>query len=149
MTKKALLVIIISFTLPLLALMACNNKTASEPTLLFHENGCSYSGPTAVASIFNLTWIIEDSGHSAYIYAIVTLDQGKSVHDLAVIPAEDPAPSWVHKLNYDLETTPGTFTISSDLSENASFQEGPIYIVCFYADQNTAIGAVGPIEVKE
>jgi hypothetical protein len=126
----------------------CSN-TPTTPTLTFDAKGCSYSGPATVSPAFTLTWIIEKSVHSAFIYAIVTLDQGKSVQDLAAIPAEDPAPSWVHKLGYDLEISPGIFTKSFDLSANSVFHEGPIYIVCFYGDENTAIGADGPIDVKK
>lgn len=99
--KQLLFTKISLFTLPLLLLIACGSKTSSEPTLTFHENGCSYSGPATVASQFTLTWIIEDSGHSGYVYALVTLDHGKSVQDLATIPAEDPPPSWVTKLDAD------------------------------------------------
>jgi hypothetical protein len=148
MKKKALLTRIIRFALPLLILMACGSKTPSEPTLTFHENECSYSRPATIPSMFTLTWIIEESEHPASIYAIVTLDQGKSVRDLVVIPAEDPPPTWVHKVSYDLATSSGTFTKSINLSENAAFQGGPIYIVCFHTDENTAMGAVGSIEVK-
>jgi hypothetical protein len=148
MEKKTLLTRIIWLALPLLILMACGSKTPSEPILTFHGNECSYSGPATIPSMFTMTWVVEESEHTASIYAIVTLDQGKSVQDLAVIPAEDPPPAWVHKVNYDLATSPGTFTKSINLSENAAFQGGPIYIVCFHTDENTAMGAVGPIEVK-
>lgn len=147
--KHVLLTKITLFTLPLLLLMACGSKTSSEPTLTFHENGCSYSGPATVASKFTLTWIIKDSGHSTFIYALVTLGQDKSVQDLATIPAEEPPPSWVTKLGFDLKTSPGTYTESIDLSRNALFHEGPIYFVCFFADEDFAMGADGPIDVKK
>jgi len=147
--KQLLFTKISLFTLPLLLLIACGSKTSSEPTLTFHENGCSYSGPATVASQSTLTWIIEDSGHSGYVYALVTLDHGKSVQDLATIPAEDPPPSWVTKLDADYQTSPGTYTESVDLSENAIFHEGPLYFVCFFSDEDFAMGADGPIDVKK
>ena len=153
--KQLLFTKITLFTLPLLLLIACGSKTSSkptlttEPTLTFHENGCSYNGPATVASQFNLTWIIEDSGHSGYVYGLVTLDHGKSVQDLATIPAEDPSPSWVTKLDADYQKRPGTYTESVDLSANASFHEDPLYFVCFFTDDDFAMGADGPIDVKK
>jgi hypothetical protein len=147
--KQLLFTKITLFTLPLLLLIACGTKTSSEPTLTFDENGCSYSGPATVASQFTLTWIIKDSGHSAFVYGLVILDHGKSVQDLASIPAKDPPPSWVTKLNAYYQASPGTYTESIDLSANTLFHEGSIYIVCFFADEDFAMGADGPIDVKK
>jgi hypothetical protein len=147
--KQALMTGIALFALPLLLLVACGSRNSSEPTLTFHRNGCSYSGPATVASKFALTWVIEESDHSAFIYGVVTLSQGMSVQDLATIPAEDPPPSWVTKLNAAMETHPGTYTESVDLGANAVFHEGPIYIVCFFGDEDFAMGAVGPIDVMK
>lgn len=120
-----------------------------EPTLTFSNDACSYSGPTKIPSEFQITWAVEENEHPAAIYAIVTLDPGKSVEELSKIPAEEPPPAWVHKLSYDTALTAGTFTKSFDLGSNASFQGGSIYMVCFYADQSAAFGAVGPIEVRD
>lgn len=137
------------FTLTLFLLTSCDSKVSTSPTLTFHEGDCSYSGPSTIATEFTLTWNIDDPDHIGYIYEIVTLDPGKSVQELSTIPAEEPPPSWVHKINYGVELNTGQYTESVDLTANAAFQEGPIYIVCFYADEDTAIGAVGPISVNK
>ena len=61
--KKLQISKITLFTLPLLILIACGSQTPTEPTLTFHKDGCNYNGPAAVTSKFNLTWVIEESGH--------------------------------------------------------------------------------------
>jgi len=124
-------------------------RPAHDPTLTFRGNECSYAGPRDLQANFTLNWVVEESGPSTSIYAIVTLDQDKTVDDLARIPAEDPPPSWVHKLAYDLATSPGTYSKSVDLTSKAAYHEGPIYIVCFSANEDVALGAVGPFEVAK
>ncbi len=131
-----------------LLLVGCN-EISTLPTLTFTVNGCAYDGPDNVDEVFDLDWIVQESDHPGFVYAVVTLDPGKSVEDLASIPAEDPAPTWVHKLSYDSALSPGTYHKSLDLSTNAAFREGPIYIVCIFTDEARAIGAVGPIKVRQ
>jgi hypothetical protein len=119
----------------------------SEPTLTLDENGCTYSGPVELSTTFTLTWHVADLGHSAYIYAIATLDQGKSIHDIAAMPAVDPAPLWFHKISVDFTPSPGVYTKVIDLSANSLFTGGPIYFACFFPDMDTAVGVDGPIDV--
>lgn len=130
-------------------LLAGCGKISTSPTLTFTANGCVYDGPDKVDEQFDVDWIVEESEHTGFIYAVVTLGEGKTVEDLASIPANDPAPGWVHKLSYDSTLSPGTYHKSFDLGANAAFREGPIYIVCIFTDEGTAIGAVGPIKVKQ
>ena len=146
--RKPLLICIIFF-LTLVLLSACNNTAFLQPTLTFSGDGCSYKGPTTIDSNFVLTWIIKDTGHSGYIYAIVLLDTGKTIDDLEVIPAEEPGPEWMHKLVYGLEMMPGKYSKQVDLDANLGFQEGGIFFVCFVTDGDNAIGAIGPIQVKK
>lgn len=98
---------------------------------------------------FNINWVIEDPVDEGAILQLVWLDSGKTVKDLAVIPAADPPPDWVHKLSYAIEFGKGNFKESFDLSNNASYKGESIYIACFYADRESAIGAVGPFEIKQ
>jgi hypothetical protein len=119
----------------------------SEPTLTLDENGCTYSGPVELSTTFTLTWHVADLGHSAYIYTIGTLDQGKSIHDIASMPAVDPAPLWFHKISVDFTPSPGVYTKVIDLSANSLFTGGPIYFACFFPDMDTAVGVDGPIDV--
>ena len=50
-------------------------------------------------------------------------------------------------MGWDFATAPGEYTKEIDLSLNAAYEGGPIYIVCFLADKDTVIGAAGPIVV--
>jgi len=147
--RNRTLAILISFAFSLFLLASCGGKDSSSPTLTFQENSCSYSGPSTIAAEFTLAWNIVDSNHDGYIYEIVTLDEDKSVQELSTIPAEEPPPSWVHKINYGVELNTGQYTKTIDLTSNAAFREGPIYIVCFYADKDMAIGAVGPLSINK
>ena len=74
---------------------ALGEGNLSEPTLTLDENGCTYSGPVELSTTFTLTWDVADLGHSAYIYAIATLDQGKAIADIASMPAVDRSPGMV------------------------------------------------------
>lgn len=138
---------IIGFIMMLVVAASCN-QPAAIPTLTFSQEGCIYSGPNSLPARFELTWTIEESDHSAYIYALVTLEEGKTVQDLAGMPGEDPPPAWVRKLNYSLEVEPGTYTQTIDLGVNAAYDGRPVYLVCFFADQDNAVGAAGPIDIK-
>lgn len=129
----------------IISLSACSPV---EPTITYAENNCTFEGPSKISMPFKINWVIEDSAVDGAILQLVTLDTDKTVQDLAVIPAADPPPDWVHKLSYAIEFGKGNYEESFDLSNNASYKGEPIYIVCFYADQENAIGAVGPFEVK-
>ena len=135
--------------LMLVVMDALGQQAPAQPTLTLGEGGCIYTGPSEVPTTFTLTWNVEDLGHSAYIYVIATVDQGKTLEDLASVPAEDPAPDWLHKIRIDFTASPGTYTKPIDLAANSLFQEGPIYFVCFFSDEDVAVGAAGPIEVEK
>ena len=141
--SKRILVVMLLLTL----CAGCGGKE-SEPTLTFDADGCTYAGPGQVDQRFTVTWVIQETGHTGYIYALMTIDEGHSLSDLQALPAEDPPPAWAHKLNYDWAPQAGTTQKTFDLSSNAAYQQGPVYLVCFFVDHDTAIGAVGPIEVS-
>jgi hypothetical protein len=96
-----------------------------------------------------LSWVLDDPGVSGSNYAIVVLDAGKTVTDLAQIPAVDPPPTWVRKVAYDQAFEPGTYPLDVDLTIKAAYSGDPLYIVCMDASKDMAIGAVGPIRVSE
>jgi hypothetical protein len=132
-----------------LSILAGCRSRSSSPTLTFHESGCSYEGPDTLERSFVLEWIVSESRTSTSIIALVSVNPGKTVADLASMPAEDPPPAWVHKLDYGVAMSPGTHTKHIDLDANASYHGEPIYLVCFDAEEDFAIGAIGPFEIRE
>ena len=127
---------------------AVSGSEPSRPILTLGEGGCAYIGPSELGSTFTLTWNVADMGSSGYIYSVATLDEGKTIDDLASMPAENPMPEWLNSIRIDFSPSPGTFTKVIDLKANSVFEGGPIYFVCFLPDEELAVGAVGPIEVK-
>jgi hypothetical protein len=67
-----------------LVMEALGKENPSEPTLRLSEDGCTYVGPSELPTTFTLTWSIVDSEHPAYIYAISTVEEGKTIDDVAV-----------------------------------------------------------------
>ena len=125
------------------------NSPAGPPTLVFDDSGCRYQGPFVLSPQFNMTWVIEENSHDAFIYAVVQLKDNKTIKDLAIMPGMEPPPDWVQKLGYALEFDPGTSTQQFDLQTIYHFDPiEPIYIVCFFTDRDTAVGAAGPIVIK-
>lgn len=120
-----------------------------NPSLTIHESGCSYKGPDTFEKSFILEWVVSKSRTSTSIIALVSVDPGKTVEDLASMPAEDPPPAWVHKLDYAVAMSPGTYTKSVNLGANAAYHGEPVYFVCFDAEEDFAIGAAGPFEIIE
>jgi hypothetical protein len=53
----------------------------------------------------------------------------------------------VHKLSRDEAFSAGSRSHEVDMTPGAAYDGEPIYIVCFYADEDTASGALGPLEV--
>jgi hypothetical protein len=133
--------------MPALVLFAACSTQPSSPTVVFRGDHCRCRGPDFVPAEFTVHWILEDPVTSGAILQFVTIDPGKTVEELATIPAEDPPPAWVHKLNYDVGFTPGNYTSEINLGDNSDYSGEPLYIVCFYADRESALGAVGPIRV--
>jgi hypothetical protein len=143
MKRLLIRVFIVAF---IISLSACSPV---EPSITYAENNCTYEGPSKISMPFNINWVIEDPANDGAILQLVSLDAGKTVKDLAAIPAADPPPDWVHKLSYAIEFGKGNYKASFDLSNNASYKGEPIYLACFYADQESAMGAAGPFEIKQ
>lgn len=130
-------------------LVSCAAAAPSRPTLTFQPDGCTYQGPTQLPPEFVLTYVVENSPHPGFIVLVVALAPGKTVGDLATLPAADPPPTWVNKLVYDVALQPGTYTKTVNLADIASYRGEPIYFACFFTDLPHAIGAVGPIDIKK
>ncbi len=121
---------------------------ARSPTLVFDDTGCRYQGPLVLPPQFNMTWVIEENSHDAFIYAIVQLKDNKTIKDLAIMQGVEPPPDWMQKLGFALDFDPGTSTQQFDLQTIYRFDPAnPIYIVCFFTDEDTAMGAAGPIRI--
>lgn len=142
MNKFGLVILVI------LAIMVsgCSSQP-SEPSLIYNEEGCTYSGPTRLEKSFNINWTVEETFPLTAILQIVSIDEGKNLADLENLPAVDPPPAWVQKLMYDMATRAGSSVATFDLGPNASFKGGSIYIVCFSSSKENALGAVGPIQI--
>ena len=130
-------------------LTSCAAAAPAQPTLTFHTGGCTYQGPAQLPQSFKLKWVVEPTAHPGAIVLVVTLAPGKTVRDLAVMPAEDPPPEWVNKLVYDVALQPGAYARPVNLEEIAAYPGGPIYFACFFTDLSNAIGAAGPIGINK
>lgn len=66
------------------------------------------------------------------------------------MPGVEPPPDWVQKLGFALEFDPGTSTQRFNLENIYRFDpHQAVYIVCFFTDEDNAIGAAGPIQIKK
>jgi hypothetical protein len=133
-------------TAAILILAACTGQPA-KPTVTFAGNECSYAGPDQVPMRFTIRWSVEDPVPSGAILRVVSLDPGRTREELAVLPNQVLVPDWVHLLSWDQTFSLGSRSHTVDLGPNAAYGGEPIYIVCFYNDKDTAIGAVGPLKV--
>lgn len=129
--------------------MAACSGQEGNPSIVFHGEGCAYSGPQQVGPAFTVEWTVEETMPLTAILEVVTLDAGYTVDDLTRIPAVDPPPPWVHMLSYGLASVPGTTLQDFDLRPNAAYAGGPIYFLCLSSVRETALGALGPIEVAD
>jgi hypothetical protein len=100
---------------------------------------------------FTVKLVIEKQKISEMGYALVTIDEGKTLEDLKTATAAQP--DWVHRLAGEHKFE-GTSSRIFNLAKMPSFYKGePFYFVCFYTDPDLSlrqnIGAFGPIIVKK
>ena len=141
--------------LTFLFLVGC---TASTPilTLTINENKCSFDGPKTIPNDeFTIRLVINQKELAETGYALITLENGKTVEDLNAWPSADQPP-WIVLLDGVHEMATGTHTYTYDpalFTQNAAYHGGPYYIVCFYTDPGTGtrekVGVFGPIEIKK
>jgi len=111
-------------------------------TVTFAEDKCTYKAAQQLPlGQVGIDWIVEDKNHDKFGLAVLTLDQGKSIKDLAAWTSTDQPP-WSQLVAFH-EAAPGSRSIVT-----AEVEEGPIYFVCFTAYPEMILGALGPIEVK-
>jgi hypothetical protein len=84
---------------------------------------------------------VKDQAYEAYAVYVLTLDEGKTVDDLAAWPSTDK-PAWARISGWSEAGRPGQSNILK-----ATVEEGIIYIACFRRPPEAKIGALGPIEV--
>jgi hypothetical protein len=115
-------------------------RSASEMTVTFVGSQCTFDGPTQVrAGRITVNWDT-DKSHDTFGLAILTLNKGKTMADLAAWPSTDQPP-WTTLVSFR-DTGPG-----SRSKEDIDVSEGPIYLVCFTASPEKKMGVLGPIEV--
>lgn len=125
---------------------------SSEATVTFTPKGCIYHGPKELsASQFTFTWVIEDTAQPMHQIGIEQLDDGKTVRDVAKLPANiaDGNVPWIRMVGSDAinEQAPFSKVVSIDLTQDADFKPGPVYFSCWYWEQRG--GALGPIETGQ
>jgi hypothetical protein len=149
MNKRFFASLAICVILSSLLLCSCNSTASQTPTLTFDAGKCTYTGPKTVPATFTLNWVINDEDHPGYVYAILTLLEGKTVDDLVGWSSTEK-PSWVNRISWNMEPLGGNYAKEHNLYENALYKGEPIYIICYYDGDNLGknIGAVGPIKVK-
>jgi hypothetical protein len=103
---------------------------------------------------FTIILVIERQKISENSYALVTLDEGKTLEDLKGGPDTfTVAPDWVYTLGRETQFE-GTSSKAFNMARMPAFYKGePFYVVCFYTDPDISIrkfiGAFGPIIVKK
>ena len=155
--KRKMMFRIIGGLLTLMFLVGCTTPTPIL-TLTINENECTFTGPTTIPnSNFIIKLIINEQKPNESGYALFTLEKGKAIEDLKAWQSTDQPP-WVILLDGVHEFSAGTHTYTYDptkFTQNAAFQGGPYYLVCFRANPETGIittkigGPFGPIEVKK
>jgi hypothetical protein len=110
-------------------------------------------GPTTIPyGQFEITLVIDEPEASETGYALVALDEGRTIADLQAWSSADQ-PNWADRLAGEHQMEVGNSSRTIDLVPMATMQDrGAIYIVCFHTDPQThvreKIGALGPIEVE-
>ena len=130
--------------------------TAKNPTLslTFNDAGdvCTYKGPDKFQyGTFTLNLVQGKNPAGTIGYAIVTLDEGKTVDDLKAWNSTD-TPPFATVLTYG-----GPYSQDSnfdfDLSKMAAYVQGkPLYLACFSQAKGgeiKAVGNFGPIDIKQ
>jgi hypothetical protein len=126
---------------------------APRLTLSITGNECTLDGPTTIPyGQFEITLVIDEPEVSETGYALVALDEGRTIADLEAWPSADQ-PEWADRLAGEHQMEAGTSSRSIDLVPMAAMQgRGAFYIVCIHTDPQThvreKIGALGPIEVE-
>ena len=153
---KILATILVIATL-LLECAACTSQPStpaitqsSTPTITFEDDRCEYSGPDSIqADQFTFRWVMNGQQYEGYIVSAIQMEEGHSVKDLVGLTK---LPSWISSLRYETGG-PGPWTkeVTWDLTANAKFQPGPVYLVCDYKikDELFSYGVAGSIEVDD
>lgn len=137
------------------ALVGACSATPAKPTVTIRGQTCEYAGPQQLPSKATLTWDLQDSEPTmVFEYAVVGLRDGKSAEDLRALKGVegavtfmDIAPEWT--VLVDSGYIPSTMTTTSeyDLSENAGYSGGPLYVVCL--SKAAPFDVLGPFEVAQ
>lgn len=123
-----------------------------ELLLTINGEGCTLEGPTTVPfGEFVVTLVIDLPEVSETGYALLVLDEGKSIKDLQAWTSGD-YPEWADRLTIVNQTEAGTSSKTIDLAPKAAMADrSEFYIGCFHTDPQThvrkMIGAHGPIQV--
>ncbi len=125
-----------------------DNDQSLIPTVTFSENTCTYTGPNEIERRFSVHWTVDDPGTATYILHVAAIEAGMTIEDIMTMPT-DPPPAWLTRLSYEIALNPGDYTLLVDLTVNAAYPGGPIYLVCLSSDQETPLGAFGPLTVTD
>jgi hypothetical protein len=129
--------------------------TAALPpafTVTIKGKECTFAGPMRIPfGEFTIKLVIEKQKISEMGYALITIDEGKTLDDLKGSNAAQP--DWAHRLAGEHKFE-GTSSRAFDLANMPAFYKGePFYVVCFWTDPDLSIrqviGAFGPIEVEK
>jgi hypothetical protein len=126
---------------------------APRLTLTIKGSECTLNGPTTLPyGQFEITLVIDEPEVSETGYALVALDEGRTIADLEAWQSADQ-PEWADRLAGEHQMEAGTSSRNIDLVPMAAMQgRGAFYIVCIHTDPQThvreKIGALGPIEVE-
>jgi hypothetical protein len=144
-----------------LAMAACTSRTATPSpatpaprlTLSIIGSECTLDGPTTIPyGQFEITLVIDEPEVSETGYALVALDEGRTIADLEAWSSADQ-PEWADRLAGEHQMEAGISSSTIDLVPMAAMQDREaVYIVCIHTNPQThtreKIGALGPIEVE-
>ncbi len=149
MNKRSIGFLLICMILSAMILSSCGGSSSKTPTIIFDTDNCTYDGPKTVPSTFTMHSTVKEYHENEwFMYAVVTLDEGKTIKDLQALPADAGQPEWTKLISRDISDPDHQELIKEhNLAINALYHGEPIYIVCFNNGSN--IGAAGPIQVKD
>jgi hypothetical protein len=130
--------------------------TISLPPLLtmtLKGNVCTLDGPMAIPyGEFAIKLVIVDQNNNECGYALLMLDEGKTIQDLITWSSVNQ-PEWATRLAGEHKFEDGVSTRTFDLTKmTAAYHGEPFYISCFItptSGNRVKIGDYGPIQVQK
>jgi hypothetical protein len=122
-------------------------ESSAGITVTFEGDQCIYHGPERMPAgrIPIILDVTDQTAYEVYGVGAATLDEGKTLEDLAATPSTAGFPLWLHDHGY-VGAAQGTAQETTIV-----LFEGPLFLVCFVdssSGEGSKVDALGPIEIE-